>query len=187
MKMREPFLIRELLDPAECRTCQLAMDAGAHSEAAVLEGDGVQVDPARRAGDVDVAPEVLGLVETRLDRRLVDVARHFGLALTGREGSGFVRYPPGGFYRRHVDRAKSRAWPAAARRRVSAVIFLNAARGDGTEGEFEGGVLRLYPSTRDVIEIVPRRGLLVAFSATMPHEVTVVTGGVRDAVVDWYY
>ena len=48
-------------------------------------------------------------------------------------------------------------------------------------------MLRLYPSTRDVIEIVPRRGLLVAFSATMPHEVTVVTGGVRDAVVDWYY
>src|SRR5262245_36202850 len=125
--MPEPFLIQGLLDPAECRACQLAMDAGAHSEAAVLEADGVQVDQARRAGDVDVAPEVLGLVEARLDRRLADVARHFGVLLTSREGSGFVRYPPGGFYRRHVDRATSRAWPAAARRRVSAVVFLNSA------------------------------------------------------------
>ena len=185
--MREPLLLRELLDPAECQACRLAMDAGTQSEAAVLEGDGVQVDPARRAGDVEVASDVLGLVEARLDSRLADVARHFGVALSGREGSGFVRYPPGGFYRRHVDRATSRAWPAAARRRVSAVVFLNSARGDDAEGEFEGGVLRLYHSTHDVIEIVPRRGLLVAFSASVPHEVTVIVGGVRDAVVDWYY
>jgi len=185
--MREPFTVQDFLDAAECRICRLAMDAGEHSEAAVLEGNGVQVDAARHAGDVDVAPEVLGLVEARLDRRLADVARHFGLALTRREGSGFVRYARGGFYRRHVDWAESPAWPEAARRRVAAVVFLNSSRAADPEGAFDGGVLRLHPAGGDVIDIVPRRGLLVAFGATMPHEVTVVASGVRDAVVDWYY
>ena len=184
--MHEPFLVPDFLDAAECRACRLAMDAGEWSEAAVLQDTGIQVDEARRAGDVEVASGVLDLVETRLDRQSRDVVRHFGLALTGREGSGFVRYAPGGFYRRHVDRAESPAWPEAALRRVSAVVFLNSARTADQQGEFEGGVLRLYPEGGDPIDIVPRRGLLVAFSATMPHEVTPVEGGIRDAVVDWY-
>jgi hypothetical protein len=66
----------------------MAMDAGAHSEAAVLEGDGVQWTRRRRAGDVDVAPEVLGLVETRLDRRLVDVAATSGSPLPVAKAAG---------------------------------------------------------------------------------------------------
>ena len=185
--MREPFLLGDFLDDAQCRMCRLAMDAGAHSEAAVLEGSGVLVDPARRAGDVEVAAEVLDLVEDRLDRGRAEIARYFGLPLTGREGSGFVRYARGGFYRRHVDRAESPAWPAAARRRVSAVVFLSSSRAADPDGTFTGGVLRLYPPSGDVIDIVPRRGLLVAFGSTMPHEVTRVETGVRDAVVDWYY
>ncbi len=185
--MREPLVVRGFLDPAECRACQLAMDGGDLSEAAVLEGTEVQVDEARRAGDVEVASRVLELVETRLDRRRAEVARYFGLDLTGREGSGFVRYPQGGFYRRHVDWAESSAWPGAARRRVSAVVFLGSSRAIDPDGAFEGGVLRLYPDDGDAIDIVPRRGLLVAFAATLPHEVTVVEGGARDAVVDWYY
>jgi predicted 2-oxoglutarate/Fe(II)-dependent dioxygenase YbiX len=184
--MREPFLVQDFLDAAECRVCRLAMDAGEHSEAAVLEGDGVQVDAARRAGDVDVAPQVLGRGEARLDRPLAEVAPDIGHAQTGREGSGFVRYAPGGFYRRHVDWAEAPAWPGAARRRVSAVLFLNSSRAADPEGVFEGGVLRLYPAS-GVIDIVPRRGLLVAFGSTTPHEVTAVANGVRDAVVDWYY
>src|SRR5262249_6403276 len=141
---------------------------------------------ARRAGDVEVAAEVLGLVEARLDRRLPDVVRHFGLALNGREGSGFVRYTAGGFYRRHVDCAESPAWPDAARRRVAAVVFLSSSRAVDPEGEFAGGVLRLYPPGGDAIDIVPRRGLLVAFDARVPHEVLPVEAGVRDAIVDWY-
>src|SRR5262245_51596791 len=103
--MRDPLLVRDFLDPVECDACRLAMDAGDWSDAAVLEGQGARVDAARRAGDVEVAQEVLALVEERLDRQMAEVARHFGVGLTGREGSGFVRYLPGGFYRRHVDRA----------------------------------------------------------------------------------
>ena len=185
--MPEPFLVPDFLDEAQCRACRLAMDVGGHSEAAVLEGTGVRVDAARRAGDVEVDAVVLDLVESRLDHRLAEIARHFGVALTGREGSGFVRYPAGGFYRRHVDWAESAAWPDAALRRVAAVVFLGSSREVEPEGAFTGGVLRLYPHGRDPIDVVPRRGLLVAFRATMAHEVMRVETGVRDAVVDWYY
>jgi predicted 2-oxoglutarate/Fe(II)-dependent dioxygenase YbiX len=184
--MREPFQVPDCLDAAECQACRLAMDAGEWSAAAVLEDTGIQVDEARRAGDVDVPAPVLALVERRLDRELPPVARHFGFPLTGREGSGFVRYAAGGFYRRHVDRAESPAWPEASRRRISAVIFLCSSRAADPEGTFDGGVLRLYPPGSDPIDIVPRRGLLVAFDATVPHEVLPVERGVRDAVVDWF-
>jgi predicted 2-oxoglutarate/Fe(II)-dependent dioxygenase YbiX len=37
------------------------------------------------------------------------------------------------------------------------------------------------------IDVHPLEGLLVAFSADVLHEVTVVRGGTRDAIVDWFY
>ena len=48
-------------------------------------------------------------------------------------------------------------------------------------------MLRLYPDDSDPIDIVPEEGLLVAFPATVLHEVTRVGDAVRDAVVDWFY
>ena len=117
------------------------------------------------------------------------MARHFGLSLTAREGAGFVRYLEGGFYRPHVDRAESPAWPDAARRQVAAVVFLGSSTTADEAGCFDGGTLRLYAGDAEsaLVDVVPRRGTLVAFPATMLHEVTVVQRGVRDAVVDWYY
>jgi predicted 2-oxoglutarate/Fe(II)-dependent dioxygenase YbiX len=47
-------------------------------------------------------------------------------------------------------------------------------------------VLRLFVDTSPV-EVQPAAGLLVAFPADALHEVTVVQGGVRDVVVDWFY
>ena len=49
------------------------------------------------------------------------------------------------------------------------------------------GVLRLFPDEGDPIDILPKGGTLVAFPAAMPHEVTRVTAGRRDAIVDWFY
>lgn len=165
------------------------MDTGEPDPAEVLGAGIVSVDNVRRAESLDVSPEVLALVEARLDRERDRIARHFGLPLRDREGTGFVRYQEGGFYRRHVDWAESAAWPGAARRQVAAVVFLNASRAGDPTGEFDGGVLRLLPTAAAGarIEIVPRQGTLVAFPATMPHEVTTVVDGVRDAAVDWYY
>ena len=188
--MSQPFLADGFLGDDECLACVWAMDAGVREESEVLgSGSETRLD-VRRAEDVDVDRAVLALVEERLDQYRSRVARHFGAELTGREGAGFVRYLPGGFYTPHMDwTTESEAWPAAARRRVAAVVFLGTSTRADPGGDFEGGLLRLFPDGLEAagVEVVPRRGMLVAFPATMLHEVTVVQRGVRDAVVDWYY
>ena len=187
--MSLPFLADGFLGDDECLACVWAMDAGVREESEVL---GSETEPRldiRRAETIEVERAVLALVEERLDRYRDRVARHFGLTLTAREGPGFVRYLEGGFYRPHVDRADSPAWPDAARRQVAAVVFLGSSTAADDAGCFDGGTLRLFAgdAASALVDVVPRRGTLVAFPATMLHEVTVVQRGVRDAIVDWYY
>ena len=109
------------------------------------------------------------------------------MTLGVREGSGFLRYLPGGFYRPHRDRGDVPSWPGASHRQLALVVFLNTARDAGDSEGFTGGVLRLYPDDSGPIDIVPSEGALVAFPATVLHEVTRVGEAVRDAVVDWFY
>ena len=73
------------------------------------------------------------------------------------------------------------------KRQVTIVLFLESSREIEPSGGFSGGVLRLFPDDGDPIEIVAKGGTLVAFPASMPHEVTRVTSGRRDAIVDWFY
>ena len=117
------------------------------------------------------------------------MAAHFGVHLTAREGSGFVRYLEGGFYAPHVDWSDSPGWPDAARRQVAVIVFLTSSTAADPAGAFDGGTLRLFPESAPAqgLEVAPRRGTLVAFPATLLHEVTTVQRGVRDAIVDWYY
>jgi SM-20-related protein len=150
------------------------MDTGTIEPAEVL-GSGIeQQEDVRRAASLDVDEETIEDVEARLDRGLGRIAAFFGLALTGREGAGFLRYSAGGFYRPHRDRAAVASWPGAMRRRVTAVVFLNS-------GDFTGGILRVGGQ-----DIAPEAGMLAAFRAETLHEVTPVVGGVRDTVIDWY-
>jgi predicted 2-oxoglutarate/Fe(II)-dependent dioxygenase YbiX len=167
------------VDPAACRRMRIAMELGRAEQAEILaEGPAIE-DAARNALSIEVDASALEAVEAALDAARPVVAERCGLVLTDREGAGFIRYRPGGFYRRHRDRATDSAWPGAALRRVSVVLFLNS-------GDFTGGELVLYPG-REPIVVTPREGTLVAFDAAMPHEVQPVAGGIRDVVVDWYY
>lgn len=169
------------------------MDHGAAEPAEVLL-PGVALDrDARRASSIEVDPATLAAVEARLEGARAAIGGHYGLPLGRREGPGFLRYGPGGFYRPHRDRAVDGAWPDAARRRISLIVFLNSSRAGSTGGEFNGGELAIFsePSaegaTTDVIRIAPRQGTLVAFHASALHEVRPVTGGLRDVIVDWFY
>jgi len=168
------LLIRRFLDLATCGVVRAGMDAGTADPAEVLDAGIGQREDVRRAASIDVEPSVLDAVECQLDAARDQVSAFFGIALTGREGAGFLRYGPGGFYRPHRDRAEVAAWPGAARRRVTAVVFLNST-------EFTGGVLRVGGQP-----VIPETGMLAAFLAETVHEVTPVYGGVRDTVVDWY-
>lgn len=169
------------------------MDRGTIDPAEVFDPGATLDLDARRASSIDVDGATLDAVEATLDSGRHAVEAHYHLSLTGREGAGFLRYGAGGFYRRHRDRSVDTAWPGAARRQVSLIVFLNSSRAQPAAGEFGGGELIVFPESPDAfttfeaITVVPREGTLVAFDASTPHEVLPARDGTRDVVVDWYY
>ena len=173
------------------------MDRGTTEPAEVFDfGARLDLD-ARRAMSIEVDAATLDTVEAALDSARAAIAAHYRLSLVGREGPGFLRYGPGGFYRRHRDRAADVSWSGAAERLISLVVFLNSSHTRPAAGAFSGGELRIVPDAElpdsgdvlgsEPITIAPRRGVLVAFHAATLHEVRPVTGGIRDVIVDWYY
>ena len=172
---------------APCRDIRTAMDRGAADPAEILEDSIEHQDHVRRTLSIDVPEATLEQVERALEDARERLMALSGMTLGVREGTGFLRYLPGGFYRPHRDRGDVPSWPGAARRQLAVVVFLNTARDGGDREGFTGGVLRLYPDGSEPIDVVPVEGLLVAFPATMLHEVTRVGEAVRDVVVDWFY
>jgi predicted 2-oxoglutarate/Fe(II)-dependent dioxygenase YbiX len=182
MNPPNPAIIPDFLDPGTCREVRNAMDRGAVDPAEVLDEGVTLDDEARRAASIEIDPFTLAAVEGRFDAARAVLSARCGVPLSGREGAGFIRYSPGGFYRPHRDRAIHAGWPGAAERRIAVVVFLNA--------EFDGGELVIYPDSphdEAPVRVVPRQGSLVAFDAGVLHEVRPVAGGIRDVIVDWYY
>ncbi len=180
------FTAPAFLDVFTCRRIQRAMDTGSTEAAEVLEHGIERQDDVRRTSSIDVDDEMLAHVEARLDRIRAPLGEFFGVPLVEREGPGFLRYDQGGFYKPHRDRGASAEWPAAARRRISIVVFLNSSRAADRRGDFAGGALQLYVDAEPV-DVEPRRGLLVAFRSDVLHQVLPVADGVRDTIVDWFY
>lgn len=91
--------------------------------------------------------------------------------------ASFAVYPPGAFYKKHMDSFKG-----AANRVVSAVTYLNEGWGAS-----DGGDLRLFDGAGDDLAVVrPEGGTLVLFlSEEIPHEVA-VTSRTRLSIAGWY-
>ena len=177
----------QVMDAPSCRRVQAAMDAGTPKQAEVLS-DGFEVqEDVRRASQIDIADAVLAMVDATLDAVRIPIASFYQLVLQSREGSSFLRYETGGFYKPHVDRARVPSWPLTEKRQVTIVLFLESSRDVEPSGGFGGGLLRLFPDDGDPIDIAAQAGTLVAFPASMRHEVTRVTSGRRDTIVDWFY
>lgn len=92
------------------------------------------------------------------------VNRELMLGIYEYEGHVTV-YPPGRFYRRHVDQ-----FHGIQHRKLSVILYLN----DAWQPD-DGGELRMYLAEGDrehVIDVLPQGGTLVAFlSHQVPHEV----------------
>ena len=174
------------MDDATCRRIQAAMDVGVREPTEIIEGDMTVAEDVRRASHIEVPPAIFELIDTHLDAQRDAAGAFFDLPLEGREGVNLLRYEAGGFYKPHVDRAYLAAWPPAARRALTVILFLESSRVADPAGGFTGGVLRLFPDGGEPVEIVPRRGMLVAFPADTMHEVSPVIGGHRDTIVDWF-
>ena len=163
------------------------MDRGAADPAEILEDSIEHHEHVRRTLSIDPGHDAVTRVERTLEEARSRLEGMSGMTLGPREGPGFLRYLPGGFYKPHQDRGDLPSWPGAARRQLSIVVFLSTAKDAGDPESFTGGVLRLYPDGGGAVAIVPVEGTLVAFPATTLHEVTRVGDAVRDAVVDWFY
>jgi predicted 2-oxoglutarate/Fe(II)-dependent dioxygenase YbiX len=181
-------ILPEFVDAAFCARVRRSMDDGVPEPAEIL-GQEIEADAGvRRTSHIEVDADTLRLVERRLDLARDGIGRSLGLTLTAREGTSFLRYQPGGFFRRHRDRGEVPSWPDAARRRISIVVFLNSSAQAGATGTFSGGTLTLFAENgRQPVDLAPRAGTLVAFPSDLLHEVTPVRDGVRDTLVDWFY
>jgi predicted 2-oxoglutarate/Fe(II)-dependent dioxygenase YbiX len=181
------FIAEQAMDDATCRRVQAAMEVGVREPTEVILDDMALVEEVRRASHIEVPPAIFELIDAHLDAQRLAIATFFRWRLESREGVNLLRYETGGFYKPHVDRAELPAWPPAVRRAVTVILFLESSREADVDGGFTGGILRLFPEGKDTpIEIVPKRGMLVAFPADTVHEVTLVEEGHRDTVVDWF-
>ena len=86
----------------------------------------------------------------------------------------YAHYPPGTFYKKHVDRHKT-----GSTRRVSFVLYLNSEW-----QENDGGQLLIYDSENGSHTILPRMGTLALFLSEKEHEV-LVTSRDRMSITGW--
>lgn len=86
----------------------------------------------------------------------------------------YAHYPPGTFYKKHVDRHKN-----GSPRRVSTVLYLNP---DWTASD--GGELVIYDTSENASRIEPRLGTLAIFLSELEHEV-LITHRDRMSITGW--
>jgi SM-20-related protein len=189
--MLEPLRMEGFLDSATVERI-LAGIADASGEAAGVYGreSEARVEPnVRSAQRIAVPDGIRALVAGRLAAAREAIADHFGIELAGCEAPQFLRYHEGDHFVAHQDGNTPLLRDDSLRRRVSAVIFLNASSPEPGDGTYGGGALVLhgrYPDLdgRHIVAGTP--GTLVAFLSETTHEVTPVTHGCRYSIVAWY-
>lgn len=90
----------------------------------------------------------------------------------------FAVYPPGTFYRRHLDQ-----FQGATHRRISVILYLNAQW-----NEADGGVLRLYlgaDGESGPRDIAPLGGRLVVFQSDRFHHEVLPARKTRFSLTGW--
>ncbi|QXH36045.1 2OG-Fe(II) oxygenase [Pseudomonas muyukensis] len=133
-----------------------------------IRGDQIQwIDP----GESDVCDRYLG----KMDGLRQAINQGLFLGLEDFE-CHFALYPPGAFYKRHLDRFRD-----DDRRMVSAVLYLN----EGWQVD-DGGQLRMFLAEGVEHDVQPLAGSLVVFlSGDVPHEV-LPAGRERLSLTGWF-
>jgi SM-20-related protein len=149
---------------------------------------------SRRTNWAEVSEETSSLVSERLLSVRKDVAKVFGLEVSGVQRPQFLRYGEGDFFAAHQDRGSDMKGAEFARQRqVSVVIFLNDETSEARPDTYEGGSLTLFGlldsgDDRNVgLPVIGEAGALIGFPSETLHEVTPITRGERFTVVSWFY
>ncbi len=133
-----------------------------------IRGDQIQwLEP----GQCTPCDQYLGLMDSL--REVLNRGLYLGLADFE---SHFALYPPGAFYRKHLDRFRD-----DDKRTVSAIIYLNQAWLPG-----HGGQLRMFLEGGVEHDVMPAAGCLVVFlSGEVPHEVLPASRD-RLSITGWF-
>jgi predicted 2-oxoglutarate/Fe(II)-dependent dioxygenase YbiX len=166
--------IESFFDREACRRlCAVIRESP--SQTAMVGVEGAVDEKQRRTRAVVVPPEILRSVTDRFDAVRDRAAAHFGIELSATERPQFLRYRPGDYFIRHMDRDRD----GGNGRQVSFIGFLNA--------DFEGGALKFGGLDGGlVLSLPPTEGLLILFRSDWIHEVEAVTRGERYTVVGWF-
>jgi predicted 2-oxoglutarate/Fe(II)-dependent dioxygenase YbiX len=189
------FVVDRFVDAEACQQIRTGMQAAATEAATVrAAGGSFAVDESVRSVKwVRVAAEVADALQRRLLDRKVEVEAHFSVSLRDCQRPQFLAYGQGDFYHAHRDSAVDREAPAVSQeRRISVVVFFNAASPEPEPNHYGGGALTFYgliddPRMEGVgLPLEAEEGLLIAFPADTVHAVAPVTHGVRYTAVSWY-
>jgi SM-20-related protein len=187
------FAQENFLAPEFCTQLRKNMSAG-KSEAATIVGEEKEIvleETVRKVSTVDMKRSLESQTRDRLLAAMPALQNHFKVSLDECQGPEFLKYGVGSFYLPHKDGNPS-GHAKVAKRRVSAVIFLNAQSKDPTAGAHCGGSLTFYglmdgPDwAKLAFPLEAETGLLIAFRSDVVHEVQPVTFGERFSVVSWF-
>lgn len=161
----QPAFISQALTLELAQECRKRAAQGALLPASIGRGQALAVQEGIRGDHIQwLEPGQSQACDQYLSKlELLRVAINQGLYL-GLEDyeSHFALYPPGAFYKKHLDRFRD-----DDRRAVSVVLYLNQE----WQAE-EGGELRLHLPDGELRDVQPQAGVLAVFlSADMPHEV----------------
>jgi predicted 2-oxoglutarate/Fe(II)-dependent dioxygenase YbiX len=187
------YVVKGFLEPAACARIRDATSLARWRQATVGEVGTESVDDEiRRTRRWQLDDSYVQDVRRRLVGVQADLERHFAVSLSGLENPQFLGYRAGDFYRPHRDNSATyQVAPQIGRRRVSAVVFLNAP---GSEhAGYEGGELVIYGLLGDErlasrgLPLRAEEGLLIAFRSEWLHGVNRVTRGERYSIATWFY
>lgn len=175
----QPLAVPAELSAELAAECRRRHAAGALTRAAIGRGHGQTLDDGIRGdhiqwlapGESAATDRYLGLLDALRER----LNRELFLGLEDYE-CHFALYPPGSFYRRHLDRFRD-----DDRRTVTTVFYLN----DDWQAA-DGGALRIELADGRELDVLPAAGTLVVFmSGDFPHEV-LPAARERLSLTGWY-
>jgi len=189
------FLIRDFLDAKTCATLIEELRSSPTTQAPVyIEGSDERIhETVRKTTSLHPSEETICQLRDRLFEQKSALEAHFGLSLSDCERPQFLRYEPGDFFVRHQDgNTDQLEFDHLRIRRISLIVFLNDHSATPEENCFSGGALNLYdendrsPEGPTPFPLFGETGLLVAFTANTPHEVSPVTSGERFTMITWF-
>jgi predicted 2-oxoglutarate/Fe(II)-dependent dioxygenase YbiX len=180
------FVASGFLEAPLCAEISSEMQSAAAESGVILRGDGREVDERiRRVLCANPSPDTRRLVEARLESARPQIEKYFGVSLEANPMADFLVYREGGHYALHRD-SSTDPNRSNHRRRISVIVFLNG------DGAYSGGKLMFQELIKEkdwercAFPLDAPTGLLIAFPAGLPHEVTPVTAGERCTIVSWF-